>query len=458
MPRDLTKLTTGPIASTLFAFTVPILLGNVLQSLNGSVNAIWIGRYLGPAALTAASNVNAILFLLMGGAFGVSMAATILVGQDFGARRFHEARRVVGASAIFFVSASVTLALIGVVADVPLLALMHTPSDALPYARDYLRIILGALPFIYLYTYVMAILRGAGDSKTPFKFLLLSVGLDIALNPLLIFGWGPVPAMGIAGSALATLIANATSLVGLLAVLYRRHDPLCLKGADLSLLRFDGTIIGTLLRKGLPMGLQMIVISLNIVMIITLVNQFGSDTTAAYGAVWQLWTYVQMPTFALAAAVSAMSAQNVGAKRWDRVKAIARTGVLFSCIGTGVIAILLALVDRYALTLFLSKLEIIDIARHINRIGLPSFVFFGISMALFAVVRATGAVLPPLLILVISLWGFRLPFAWLVSDRIGAEGIWWSFPLAAALSALMALLYYRFGGWRSAHMMTEPTP
>ncbi len=448
-----TALTEGPIARTLFTFALPILLGNVLQSLNGSVNSVWVGKFLGEAALTATSNANTVMFLLLGGAFGVSMAATILVAQHVGAGRLEAARAVVGASAAFFGTVALALALVGALAADTLLAGMHTPADAVPYARAYLRIIFAALPFLYLYTYVMAVLRGAGDSRTPFRFLLLSVGLDIALNPLFIFGLGPVPALGIAGSALATLVANAVSFGALAAYLYRTRNPLCLRGRDLALLRFDRAIIATLLRKGLPMGLQMVVISANAVAMISLVNRFGSDTTAAYGAAWQLWTYVQMPAFALTAAVSSMSAQNVGAGRWDRVARTARAGVLFVCLTTGSVVLLLVAVDHYALRLFLPPGHAVEIARHVNLIAAPSWLFFGISMVLFGVVRSTGAVVAPVIVLFFALWVVRLPFANLLLPRYGADAIWWSFPVASMVAATLAIAYYRFGGWRRARMM-----
>ncbi|MBS0396695.1 MAG: MATE family efflux transporter, partial [Proteobacteria bacterium] len=439
------SLTEGPIARTLFTFSLPILLGNALQSLNGSVNAVWVGRFLGPAALTATSNANSVLFLLLGAAFGVSMAATILVAQHVGAERLGEARRVVGASAVFFTAVAVALALVGSLAAAPLLRAMGTPPDALPFARAYLTLILAALPFLYVYAYVMAVLRGAGDSRTPFRFLLLSVGLDIALNPLLIFGLGPLPGLGIAGAGLATLLANAVSLAALLLHLYRSRHPLCLRGPDLALLRFDPGIVATLLVKGLPMGLQMILISANAVAMISLVNRFGSATTAAYGAAWQLWTYVQMPAFALGAAVSSMAAQNVGAGRWDRVARTARVGVAFSVAMTGTVVLVLALVDGPALQLFLAPGPALAIARHVNLVAAPSWVFFGISMVLFGVVRSTGAVVPPLVVLGFALWGVRLPLAALLLPRYGADAIWWSFPVAALVSASLAVLYYRFG-------------
>jgi len=451
-------LTEGPIAPTLFAFALPILLGNVLQSLNGSVNSVWVGKFLGEAALTATSNANTVLFLLLGGAFGVAMAATILVAQHVGAGRLAAARAVVGASAAFFATVAVALAALGALAAGPLLDAMHTPPDAVPYARAYLRIIFAALPFLYLYTYVMAVLRGAGDSRTPFRFLLLSVGLDIALNPLFIFGAGPLPRLGIAGSALATLVANAVSFVALVVHLYRTRNPLCLRGSDLALLHFDGAIIATLLRKGLPMGLQMVVISANAVAMISLVNRFGSDTTAAYGAAWQLWNYVQMPAFALGAAVSSMAAQNVGAGRWDRVARTARTGLLFVVLTTGSVVLLLVAVDAPALRLFLPPGHAVEIARHVNLVAAPSWVFFGISMVLFGVVRSTGAVMAPVAVLFVALWVVRLPFATLLLPRFGADAIWWSFPLASLVAAGLAIAYYRFGGWRRARMMKAAPP
>ena len=161
-------LTEGPIGTGLFRFALPILFANVLQSLNGSVNSIWVGRGLGEAALTATSNSNTVMFLLIGAAFGVALAATILIGQSIGANDLAETKRVVGTSATFFAAISVAMALAGLVLCRPLLIAMSTPPDSLELAVAYMRVIFLAVPFLYLYAFVMAVLRGAGDSKTPF--------------------------------------------------------------------------------------------------------------------------------------------------------------------------------------------------------------------------------------------------------------------------------------------------
>jgi putative MATE family efflux protein len=453
-PRSLTE---GSISSGMFRFALPILFANVLQSLNGSVNSIWVGRYLGEAALTATSNANTVMFLLIGAAFGIAMAATILIGQCIGANDIPEARRVVGTSATFFAAISVVMAVAGLILCEPMLVVMSTPRDSLPLAVAYMRVIFLGLPFMYMYAFVGSVLRGAGDSKTPFQFMLLSVAIDIALNPLFIFGWGPVPALGIAGSALATFFAQAISLIALVTHLYRRRHLLVLHKEEIRHLRVDWTIVGTLVKKGIPMCAQMLVVSLSAVLMIALVNNFGVDTTAAFGAALQLWNYIQMPTFAVGMAVSSMAAQNVGAQKWDRVNAIARVGVTFSVVITGSIVLLIELLDKWAFQVFLpSGSAALQIATHLNHIVTWSYIFFGVSMVLFGVVRATGAVMAPLFALTISLLVVRFPLAEMLISRYQTDAIWWSFPISSALAAVLAILYYKYGGWRTARMAGGP--
>lgn len=348
-PRDLTQ---GPIGRTLFVFALPILGGNVLQSMNGSVNAIWVGRFLGENALTAIANANNIMFLLLGGVFGFGMASTILVGQAMGRKDLPGARRVIGTAATFFLGISIALSALGLPLSRHVLAWMSTPAAALPLADAYLKIIFLALPFLYAFAFLSAILRGAGDTRTPFGFLLLAVAFDIVLVPVLMFGLGPFPAM------------------------------------------------------------------------------------------------------AIGAACSSMAAQNVGAGLWSRVDATARSGVAFNFLLTGALIVPLLLLDRFTLSLFMPDGSAsLEIARHLNHIAVWSFLFFGVVFVLAGVVRSTGAVVPPLVILAIALWGIRVPFATLLQPRLGVDAIWWSFPVSAACAMAMQLAYYHWGGWRRARML-----
>lgn len=454
MQRPSNALTEGAIGKTLLMFALPILAGNVLQSLNGSVNAIWVGHGLGEAALAATSNANTILFFLIGSMFGVGMAANILVAQSIGAHNLDQAKRAVGTCLTFFVVMSVFFAALGFALSDRLMGWMHMPPDALPLAVAYLRVIFLGIPFMYLLAFVSMTLRGAGDARTPFLFLLLNVILDIALNPLFIFGLGPVPRMGIAGSAFATLVAQIVTLIALLTYLYRSKHFLCLHRGEGHYLRIDPAILRALFTKGLPMGLQMIVMSLSMIAMISLVNSFGAHTTAAYGACFQLWNYIQMPSLAIGMAASSMAAQNVGAGKWDRVQRVAMSGVGFNFLLVGSLVLLIYLFNRGALGLFLpADSDAIAIAQHINAIVVWSFMLFGVSFVLAGVVRSTGAVIPPLIILFIALWLVRIPFAYALVSRWQADAIWWSFPLGSLVSMALSIAYYRYGNWRSARML-----
>ena len=454
--RDLTQ---GPITRTLLVFSLPVLGGNALQSLNGSVNQFWVSHSLGVTAITAIGNANVIMMMLIGTIFGVSMAANILIGHSMGARDMQRVKQVMGTSISFFALLPVVLAAIGYPLSFHILALMGTPVDSLVEAETYLQIVFLSMPFLYFFAFLQMAQRGVGDSRTPFWFMLLAVVLDMALNPILIRGLGPIPSLGIAGSALSTLFGQGISLLCLIVVLYRRGSPLMLRPGELHLLRPDAAIIRTLVLRGLPMGLQMLVMSGAAVVMIGYVNSYGAITAAAYTAASQVWTYVQMPAMALSAAISSMAAQNIGAGRWDRVDKIARSGVLTGLLVTGSITALIYALGDLTLHIFLPPHSVaLPVARHINDSVLWGFVLFSVTFALSGVVRATGAVWPPLVILVIALFAIRIPFANYMVPRYGPDAIWWSFPLGIVASAALNLAYYRFGGWRATRLVAAPHP
>jgi putative MATE family efflux protein len=450
-------LTSGSIGSTLLAFALPTLGSNILQSLNGSINTIWVGRFLGEGALAATSNANIIMFLMFGAVFGFGMAATILVGQSFGRRDLEGARRAFGSAVGLVLGGSVVIALAGWMFSADILRLLATPGSAMGLAEDYLQVIFLGLPASMLLVLLMMGLRGTGDSMTPLWFMGLSVVLDSGLNPLLIAGIGPFPKMGIAGSATATLIANHVSALGLVAYVYARDLPIRLKGHELAWLVPSRTLAATIIRKGLPMGAQMLVMSTAGLTMVGLVNRLGVDTAAAYAVSQQLWTYIQMPAMAIGAAVSAMAAQNIGAGRWDRVGNITRYGLFYTVGLTGVMVVAILLFDREVMTLFVTGgSPALPIARHIQLIASWNFVIFGMTMVLFATVRANGAVIAPLICLIIAMYPVRLGFALGAREWIGADALWWSFPLGSGVNLVMAIAYYRYGNWRRGSVVVPP--
>ena len=204
-------LTQGAIGSTLLLFAMPTLASNILQSLNGSINAIWVGRFLGAQALAATANANIIMFLMFSVVFGFGMASTVVVAQSVGAKDIDAARRAFGTAVGFCSMLGLGVAIAGWIGAPALLRLLATPQEAFDLALVYLRVIFFAMPATLLVVMIMMGLRGAGDARTPLIFMIVSVAIDLVLNPVLILGLGPVPAFGIAGSAAATAAADSSS-------------------------------------------------------------------------------------------------------------------------------------------------------------------------------------------------------------------------------------------------------
>jgi putative MATE family efflux protein len=444
-------LTHGPIVRTLMLFALPTLASNILQTLSGSVNSMWVGQFLGESALAATANANIIMFLMFATFFGFGMAATVLIGQAMGRGDIDAARRASGGAIGMALGFSVGIAIIGWFASDTILHWLETPPEAFAFAHDYLRVTFVAVPASMLMVTLMMASRGAGDAVTPLRFMILSVALDIVLNPVLILGLGPFPRLGIAGSALATAIAGTVSLIGMIGWFYARDHVLRLRGRELAYLLPSAGELRFIVGRGLPMGAQMLVISGAGLVMIGLVNREGLVMAAAYGATLQLWNYIQMPALAVGAAVSAMAAQNIGAGRWDRVAQVTNGGIAINLAMTGVLIALLLLFDRAALALFLgSDSPAIEVSRHIQYIATWTFLPFGTTIVLIGTLRANGSVVPPLIILALSMFPIRLGIYWLGYPALGSDSIWWSFPLSSLASLAMAWAVYRHGGWRRA--------
>ncbi len=448
------SLIEGPIAPALVRFSLPLLGTNVLQSLSMTIGAIWVSHVLGPNALTATVNAQILMMMLMGSVLGVGMAANIVVAQAFGAGDLTQVKRVVGTAMSFFGIASIALGAAGYAATDAVLTAMRTPPEAFDAARDYFQATCVSMPAIFVFMFAMMLMRGAGDARTPFTYSLMSILLGLVLSPILLTGAFGFPNLGIAGAVYGGLIANIIALAAMLIDVYRRDSPLALRGGELRFLAPNLLITRVLVLRGLPMGVQMFIISGASLVMLAMVNDYGAPVAAAYGAASQLWNYVQMPAMAIAASVSSMAAQNIGAGRWDRVGRIAFIGCLVAgAVTFSAVALLYALGDA-PLRLFLPNGGYeLSVAHSINLHVLWAWTPFAITFVLFGVVRANGAILPPTIILTVTLWLMRVPFAQALQPSLGMDAIWWSFPVGTIASAALAYAYYRWGGWRKNELM-----
>jgi putative MATE family efflux protein len=442
-------LTQGPILATLLKFSIPMLISSVLQTLNGSINAIWVGRLLGESALSATANANIIMFMLIALVIGFGTATTVRVGQFFGARDIAAARANFGTGIGFCILLGLVTAVVGWVFTADILTALGTPDASAELALAYLQVVFVTIPFGVVSMMVSMGMRGAGDSKTPLYAMILTAAVDVVLNPVLIMGLGPLPALGIAGSALATAAANLAGLIYQLWRIYAQDLPLRLRGPELRYLIPQGTALRYIVTKGIPMGAQMLLVSSAGLVMIGLVNRQGLNASAAYGASLQLWNYLQMPAFALSTAVSAMVAQALGAGNHKRVGDVTRIGLVATLTMSAVLAVLIIMADQPLLALFLGwESPALPIAQHIQLVCTGSFVIMCISMILSGTMRAYGAVLAPLAIMFVALYPARLGFYFVATPYIGGEAVWWSYPAGSIVAAVLTIAYYRSGKWR----------
>ena len=292
-------------------------------------------------------------------------------------------------------------------------------------------------------------LRGTGDARTPLMVLVMTSLLDILFNPLLIRGFGPIPALGIAGSALSTALATLIGLVAMITLIYRRDLVVRLRGAELGYLAPGIAELRYILAKGVPMGAQMLVISGAGMIFVGLVNREGLATTAAYGALIQLWNYIQMPAMAMGAAVSAMVAQHIGAGRAGRVDAIAGAGVGANAVITIGLTLLL-IFDRPILALFLgTHSPALTLAEHMQTIAIWSYIPFGVTIVIFGALRAFGVVYTQLIVLFSTMYLLRLGIYRAAYPMLGADALWTSMLISAVASAVAVLCVFWFGPWRA---------
>lgn len=436
-----------PLWQVFLGFLGPMLLSNILQALSGTINNIYIGQILGVQAMAAVSGFFPVAFFCVSFIIGLGAGASVLIGQAWGARDTGRVKAVAGTALCVALLLGLAVALLGGSFTPALMRALGTPTNILGEATDYARIVLLNMPLMFLFLLSTAMLRGVSDTVTPLKALVLSTVLGLVFTPAFILGWAGLPRMGVASGALASVLSTACALLWLGWHLRRRLHPLAPDATLMRHLRIDPRLLATVLRIGVPTGLQMIVISLAELALLSLVNGFGSDATAAYGAVNQIVAYVQFPAISIAITASILGAQAIGAGRSERLGDIARTGLLMNLVLTGALVTVAYLFSRAVIGFFITSAPVLELAQNLLHIMLWSSVIFGMASVLSGVMRASGSVLVPTAISIFCILGVEVPVAVLMSRQIGVEGVWVSYPVAFIAMLLLQSLYYRLV-WR----------
>lgn len=418
------------------------MLGNALQSLFGTVSNIYLGQMIGVDALAAVSAFFPVMFFLFAFVMGLSTGATVLIGQAFGAGEQNRIRSVVGTTLAVGLLLAIAIALVGGLFSRPLMVLLATPANILDEASRYARIMLLTMPLGFVFLLTTAMIRGVGDALTPLLALALSTAIGLILTPILIRGTFGLPAPGITSPAWAAAIANALTLVVLAAYLLRKKHALAPDAALLRHLRLNSAVLGKILGVGLPSAIGMVVMAIAELVLLGLVNDFGSNATAAYGAVNQVMGYTQFTAISISIAVSILGAQAVGGGDRARLDGIVRTGLAFNIVLTGGLVALIYLAPRAVLGIFITDGAVLDLAKGMLDIALWSSVPFGLATVFSGVMRAAGVAVTPMLLSIFAIVAIELPAAVILSRTVGLAGVWAAYPIVFCAMFVLQMGYY----------------
>jgi putative MATE family efflux protein len=439
--------TQQPVWKVFLFFLGPMMLANILQSLSGTLNNIFLGQMIGVGALAAASAFFPVMLFLISFVMGLGAGSSVLIGQAWGARQPERVQAVAGTTLTVGLIGGVIVAVFGGSFAPSLLRALATPPDIMADATAYARIMLLAMPGFFAFLLITSIMRGVGDTVTPLYALVVSTLVGLVVTPALIRGWGGLPALGVASAAYAAIASFAVTLLCLGLYLRHRGHALAPTREFLRHMKIDMRILRTVMRIGIPTALQMVIMSLAEVALLSLVNGFGSPATAAYGAGNQVLGYVQFPAMSIAIAASILGAQTIGAGRPERLGAITRAGILINFAITGSLLLLCYVFSRQIIGLFTTSTEVTEIAQNMLHIVLWSSLVFGASAVVSGVMRSSGTVLVPTMLSILAIVIVEVPVAWFLSRRIGVNGVWIAYPVTFVVMLVLQSTYYRLV-WR----------
>jgi putative MATE family efflux protein len=439
-------LTTGPLARNLFAVAWPVMISSLLQTLYNLADSFWLGK-IGKSALVAPTVTMQVSFLAFAFAMGLGLGGSTLVSQYKGAGRPREMARAGGQTLLLLSVIGVGVMLIGLALARPMLQALQTPADAFDGTLVFLRWILIGVPFTFIFFVYSGVSSGLGDTLAPLRINLITVGLNAALDPVLIFGLGPFPRMGVAGAAIATCACQGFSAALGLWRLFHAEQGFRLRRGDL---RWDRGMSARILKIGIPMSLGQAGTALGFTVMIGIVNAFGSAVTAAFGVGNRIINMALVPSMGLSQACGTAVGQNLGAGRPERA---ARS----VWIGAGILTVILlpicVLTFCFGATIsraFIGDPEVVQYGRDLFRITSFSVFAFGFVMVLLGAFRGSGYTVPVMVLNITRLWGLRVPGAYLLAKawHMGPAGIWWSMSISNIVIAIAAMIWFGTGTWK----------
>lgn len=434
-------MTEGNIWKLLIIFSIPLILGNLLQQMYNTADSIIVGNFVGSNGLAAVGSGTALINLIIAFSQGAAVGAGVIVSQNLGARDKQKTKLAVHTAMCIAIILGVILSAIGVIFSRDLLVWMKTPKSVLKDSVLYLQIYCGGLIFNVIYNMATGILNAAGNSKRPLIYLVIASVANIILDLVFIkaLKWG------VKGAAIATDISQVLSCVLAVGYLLRVNSDYKLIVKEL---KIHGNTAKQIIRVGLPTAIQNMVISFSNVLVQSSVNSYGATAMAGYAAYLKIDGFNILPVLSISMAVTTFTGQNVGAKKPDRIKKGMWNALIMGVLYTVIIGIVILLTSHTVLGLFTKDNEVITYGQLAMKYFCPFYFLLGILNILAGTVRGAGKGVPPMLILLFSMCIFRILWIKIALPFYSTiDGVFILYPISWFVGMVLMIIYTKFGKW-----------
>jgi putative MATE family efflux protein len=441
--RDLTR---GELHQAIWYLAPAMMLETGIMNVAQVLDTYWVGR-LGSAALAAVTISITVRWVLSSMANGLGTGGMAVVARRIGARNQEAAEHAAWQTILLGLSASLVLGVLGLAVAKPLLTLLGVDAEVLPLGLAYLRVAFGGLFTLILGFIINAILRGAGEARLSMRVLFLSTATTVVLEPALIFGLGPLPPLGVLGSAWAYVLGFGAGLSWQVIILVRGRARIRINLRDL---RPDLPLMARIIGIAVPSTVQMTLRASSRLAIVALVGLYGTFATAAYGVANRLLLIALIPCFGLGNAASTLVGQNLGAEQPDRGE---RSAWWVSAYAGGYMAVAAAALTMFApalISLFDPTPQVVALGTECLRVVAWSMIASSVGAVLARGFDGAGNTVPAMAINLISLWGMEIAVAFGLSRwlGLGVTGVWWGRAIANAANGLLFAFWFRLGRWK----------
>ena len=436
-----TLLTEGLIWKRMIGFAIPIFLGNLFQQLYNTADSLIVGNFIGSDALAAVSSSGNLIFLMVGFFNGISMGAGVVIARYYGARKSEEVGKAVHTLVAFGLAAGLVLMAAGMLFTPYILQWMGTPESVLPNSILYFRIYFaGAMGFV-MYNIFVGILQSVGDSKHPLMYLIISSVTNIILDLLFV----AVLDLGVGSAAAATVISQFFSAALCFVRLIRTDAEY---RVVVRKIRFHGNLMRQIISNGLPAGVQNSIIALANVVVQSNINAFGMTAVAGCGAYAKIEGFGFLPITCFAMSLTTFISQNLGAKKYDRVKKGARFGILCSITMAELVGICIYILIPTLISAFDSNPKVIEYGVTQARTVTLFYFLLALSHCLAAIFRGAGKSTVPMFVMLLCWCVIRITYISIAVKLVPViRTVFWAYPLTWSLSSIIFLIYFFRADW-----------